>query len=286
MAGWEDVLLTHSEKSQSEIEVNENLLDLDFIPSVWNNSWGGGREDMIYKLNNLGFQAIMSNSAAFYFDMTDDMDMENSGLSWSGYVNYIDSWGTEPLNVFANKVKLQSLGIKESLIKNKVSLMESARSNFLGIQSQLWTETAANIYEFDRMLMPNMIIFSERAWGKKEEWLNEKSVSKQKPLLKKSWNRFANTVGQRQLPLLSKLNKDLLFDLPKPGAIIENGILKIRQQFPGLEIRYTTDGKKPSKTDILFTKPVEVKSSDKIIVRLFDLNGRGGNSIKLINGNN
>lgn len=286
MAGWEDVLLTHSEKSQSEIEVNENLLDLDFIPSVWNNSWGGGREDMIYKLNNLGFQAIMSNSAAFYFDMTDDMDMENSGLSWSGYVNYIDSWGTEPLNVFANKVKLQSLGIKESLIKNKVSLMESKRSNFLGIQSQLWTETAANIYEFDRMLMPNMIIFSERAWGKKEEWLNEKSVSKQKPLLKKSWNRFANTVGQRQLPLLSKLNKDLLFDLPKPGAIIENGILKIRQQFPGLEIRYTTDGKKPSKTDILFTKPVEIKSSDKIVVRLFDSNGRGGNSIKLINGNN
>jgi hypothetical protein len=86
---------------------------------------------MIYKLNNLGFHAIMSNSAAFYFDMTDDMDMENSGLSWSGYVNYIDSWGTEPLNVFANKVKLQSLGIKESEIKNKVSLMESARSNFL-----------------------------------------------------------------------------------------------------------------------------------------------------------
>ena len=164
--------------------------------------------------------------------------------------------------------------------------MESARSNFLGIQSQLWTETAANTYEFDRMLMPNMIIFSERAWGKKEEWLKEKSVSNQKPLLKKSWNRFANTVGQRQLPLLSKLDKDLLFDLPKPGAIIENGILKIRQQFPGLEIRYTTDGKKPSKTDILFTKPVEIKSSDKIVVRLFDSNGRGGNSIKLINGNN
>ena len=93
MAGWEDVLLTHSEKSQSEIEVNENLLDLDFIPSVWNNTWGEGREDIIYKLNNLGFQTIMSNSAAFYFDMTDDMDMENSGLSWSGYVNYIDSWG-------------------------------------------------------------------------------------------------------------------------------------------------------------------------------------------------
>ena len=28
MAGWEDVLLIHSEKSQSEIDINKNLLDL------------------------------------------------------------------------------------------------------------------------------------------------------------------------------------------------------------------------------------------------------------------
>ena len=54
MAGWEDVLLIHSEKSQSEIDINKNLLDIDFIPSVWNNTWGEGREDMIYKLSNIG----------------------------------------------------------------------------------------------------------------------------------------------------------------------------------------------------------------------------------------
>jgi len=34
---------------------------------------------MIYRLNNKGFKAIMSNSSAFYFDMSDDKDMENSG---------------------------------------------------------------------------------------------------------------------------------------------------------------------------------------------------------------
>ena len=69
------------EKSQSEIDINKNLLDIDFIPIVWNNTWGEGREDMIYKLSNIGFQSIMSNSSAFYFDMTDDMDMANPGLN-------------------------------------------------------------------------------------------------------------------------------------------------------------------------------------------------------------
>ena len=32
MSGWEDVLLVLSEKSQSEIRINKNLIDLNFIP--------------------------------------------------------------------------------------------------------------------------------------------------------------------------------------------------------------------------------------------------------------
>ena len=281
MAGWEDVLLKHSAKSQSEIEVNKDLINLDFIPCVWNNTWGDGREDMIYKLVNLGFQSIMSNSSAFYFDMTDDKDMENPGLNWSGYVGYKDSWGTEPLNVFANKVKLRSLGIKEVDLKNKVSLNENSHSNFLGIQSQLWTETATSENNFDRMLMPNMIVFSERAWSSREEWLDETSAIKQEPLLNISWNVFVNTVGQRHMPMLSNIYNRLLFDLPKAGGIVEKGILQIRQQFPGLQVRYTLDGSEPEKKDLLYIKPIKVNYSDQIVIRVFDNNGRGGNSIKI-----
>ena len=281
MAGWEDVLLIHSEKSQSEIDINKNLLDFDFIPSVWNNTWGEGREDMIYKLSNIGFQSIMSNSSAFYFDMTDDMDMENPGLNWSGFVNYKDTWGTEPLNVFANKVKLKNLGLDNNNFKNRVSLKEDAVSNFLGIQSQLWTETATSDYHFDRMLMPNLIVFSERAWSSKEDWLDKKTAEEQEPFLNKSWNRFVNTLGQRHLPMISKFYENLLFDIPKAGGIIENDTLKIRQQFPGLKIRYSLDGSEPDLNSNLYDSPVKVSSSDKIVIRVFDSNGRGGNSIKI-----
>ena len=281
MAGWEDVLLTHSEKSQSEIEINEDLMDLDFIPSVWNNTWGGGREDMIYKLANQGFRSVMSNSSAFYFDMTDDKDLENSGLSWSGYVNYKDSWGTEPLDVFANKVKLKSLGIDEKDLKDKVKLNENAQSNFLGIQAQLWTETAANAYEWDRMLMPNLIVFAERAWSPKEPWLEEPTAELQKPQWNARWNTFVNTIGQRHLPMLSDFHAELLYDLPKPGAMIKGNTLHIRQQFPGLEIRFTRDGKTPTLSDEKYSTPVNIQSTDQIVVRVFDPNGRGGNSLKI-----
>ena len=281
MSGWEDILLVLSEKSQSEIRINKNLIDLNFIPLVWNNTWGDGREDMIYKLANQGFKSVMSNSSAFYFDMTDDKDIESGGLNWSGYVDYQDTWGTEPLNVFANKVKLKELNADENKLVKYKKLKKNSVSNFLGIQSQLWTETATDSYQFDRMLMPNLIVFSERAWSSRETWLNEITAEKQKPLLLKSWNRFVNTLGQRHLRYISENYKEINFDLPKPGAIIDNFILKARQLFPGLEIRYTLNGKKPSITDHLYTSPVKIKSNDQVILRVFDSNGRGGNSIKI-----
>ena len=281
MAGWEDVLLVHSEKSQSEIEVNQNLKDLNFIPYVWNNIWGAGREDMIYRLNNLGFKAIMSNSAAFYFDMTDDKDIENGGLNWSGFVSYKDSWGTEPLNVFANKVKLQELGITAAEVAKKELLLPKALPNFLGIQSQLWTETATSEESFDRMLMPNMIVFAQRAWGPKETWLEQPTAEAQLPLLNASWNSLVNTIGQRQLPIVAAALGQLAFDLPKPGAVIEDGELKVRQQFPGLGVHYTLDGTLPNIEDPLYTEEVKVSESATVILRTFDENGRGGNSIQI-----
>ncbi len=281
MAGWEDVLLVHSEKSQSEIEVNQNLKDLNFIPYVWNNIWGAGREDMIYRLNNLGFKAIMSNSAAFYFDMTDDKDMENTGLNWSGFVNYKDSWGTEPLNVFANKVKLQQLGITDAEVATKEQILPEALPNFLGIQSQLWTETATSEELFDRMLMPNMIVFAQRAWGPKETWLEQPTAEAQLPLLNASWNSLVNTIGQRQLPIATLALGQLAFDLPKPGAVIEDGELKVRQQFPGLSVHYTLDGSMPSTKDPLYTEAIKVSESATVTLRTFDEHGRGGNSIQI-----
>jgi hexosaminidase len=73
----------------------------------------------------------------------------------------------------------------------------------------------------------------------------------------------------------------LAFDLPKPGAVIQDGELKVRQQFPGLSVHYTFDGTIPSTKDPLYIEAVKVSKSSTVTLRTFDEHGRGGNSIQI-----
>jgi hexosaminidase len=92
MTGWDDILLKLTEKNQSETQIKDFFKGDDILLFVWKNDWGQGRQDMIYKYANLGYKTVMSNSSAFYFDMVDDKDLDNVGLSWSGYADYKDMW--------------------------------------------------------------------------------------------------------------------------------------------------------------------------------------------------
>ena len=281
MAAWEDILLNHSNKAQSETKIKQEKFDFDVIPYVWNNTWGDGREDMIYKFANLGFKTVMSNSSAFYFDMTDDKDMENYGLNWSGYVSYRDAWGTDPDNVFGNYSLNQKHNITKNYTANKEKLNSEGRKNFLGIQSQLWSETVRSNSILDELLLPNLIIFSERAWVSQPKWILENDPVQQEKKLLIEWNKFTNTIGQRTLHLLNYTFNNLKFDLPKPGAIIKNDTLSVRVQFPGSIVRYTTDGTTPNKNSVLYEKPIIIDTSKSIILRTFDNQGRGGRSINI-----
>ena len=41
MAGWEDILFDHSEKSQEETQIQSEHFTYDVIPYVGNKIWGG-----------------------------------------------------------------------------------------------------------------------------------------------------------------------------------------------------------------------------------------------------
>ena len=129
--------------------------------------------------------------------------------------------------------------------------------------------------------MPNMIVFSQRAWSEKEPWIDEKTAEAQEPLLNISWNILVNSIGQRHLPLLLDLYGGIAFDLPKPGAIVDKGKLIVRQQFPGLNIHYTLDGKIPNTQSLKYTEPIKIPESSVVTLRIFDSQGRGGNSIQI-----
>ena len=277
VSGWEDVLLVHGEDGQNSIDINRNFDGIKFTPYVWNNYWGGGREDMVYKFANLGYNVIMSNSSAFYFDMTDDLDPENYGLSWSGYVNYKDAWLTEPLNVYS-KTYLDS-DFKKYKNPNSVALDMKMKSNFLGIQGQLWTETVRNEKIFDELMYPNLIVLAEKAWSQQDQWTKNLSSQNIDEIMTKEWSYFVNTLAYRTLNHLSLLFDGVDFDLPKPGGIIENDTLFVNSVFPSIEVRFTRDGSIPSTEDELYIKEIKVFSSESIVLRSFDQTGRGGRHI-------
>ena len=73
----------------------------------------------------------------------------------------------------------------------------------------------------------------------------------------------------------------LSFDLGKPGAKISNDSLYVRTKFPGLIVRYTTDGSVPNKKSKKYKNPIKINSNDQVLLRVFDGFGRAGNYIKL-----
>ncbi len=281
MTGWDDILLRLTEKNQSETQIKDFFKDDDILLFVWNNSWGGGRQDMIYKYANLGYKTIMSNSSAFYFDMVDDKDFDNIGLSWSGYADYKDIWTVDVFDIFNDSYGVKKNNISTDYINKSEKIDPKNRDNIIGIQSQIWGETIVDEDVLDYMFMPNIIVFSQKAWSQDDSWMTISDKEIKNQTLEIEWNKFTNILGQRVLPIVDEIFGGLSYDLPKPGGIIVNDSLYANTVFPGLDIKYTLDGTVPDSNSENYTTPVKIKTDDVVHLRLFDKKGRGGNDIKV-----
>ena len=285
MTGWDDILLKLTEKNQSETQIKEFFKDDDILLFVWKNDWGQGRQDMIYKYANLGYKSIMSNSSAFYFDMVDDKDLDNIGLSWSGYANYKDMWTVDVYDVFNDLYGVEKNNISQDYIDNSVKLDQNKRDNIIGVQSQIWSETIRNEGILDYMFMPNIIVFSQKAWSHDNSWMDISNNDIKIETINREWNKFANNVGQRVLPMVDNIFGGLSYDLPKPGGKVINDTLYANTVFPGLNIKYTLDGSIPKESSENFKSPIKINDDDIVNLRLFNNKGRGGNSIIVENKN-
>ena len=281
MTGWDDILLKLTDKNQSETQIKDFFKGDDILLFVWNSDWGQGRQDMIYKYANLGYKTVMSNSSAFYFDMVDDKDLDNVGLSWSGYADYKDMWTVDVFDIFNDSYGVKKNNISKEYIESSEKIKYSNRDNIIGIQSQIWSETIRNEDILDYMFMPNIIVFSQKAWSKDPKWMSIQDQSEREITLDDEWNKFTNTIGQRVLPMVDNIYGGLSYDLPKPGGIIKNDSLYANSAFPGLNIKYTLDGSLPNFESMSYTNPVKINKDDIVNLRLFDNKGRGGYSIQV-----
>ena len=281
MTGWDDILLKLTEKNQSETQIKDFFKGDDILLFVWKNDWGQGRQDMIYKYANLGYKTVMSNSSAFYFDMVDDKDLDNVGLSWSGYADYKDMWTVDVFDIFNDSYGVEKNNISKEYIESSEKLNPNNIDNIIGIQSQIWSETIRNEDILDYMFMPNIIVFSQKAWSQDPEWMKISDKTKREFTLDYEWNKFTNTIGQRVLPIIDNIYGGLSYDLPKPGGIIKNDSLYANSVFPGLNIKYTLDGSLPDIESMNYNNPVKLNKDDVVNLRLFDDKGRGGYPIQV-----
>ncbi|MEL6389512.1 MAG: family 20 glycosylhydrolase [Bacteroidota bacterium] len=231
LAGWEEIMLAHGPDGHATTEINQDMIDGETLPYVWNAVWGWGREDMVYRLANAGSPVIMANSAAFYFDMSYDRDPKEIGLSWSGYADTKTAYSLDPMDMFKT-ARLDKAGnpLDASYVAGKERLTDQGRKNVIGIQAQLWSETVIGSIWLDYLIYPKLLGFAERAWGQPGPWMSKSSPADVDETLAQEWNKFANTIGQRSLPMLDKIHGGLRYRKPQVG-INAAGAKNI--QYPG-----------------------------------------------------
>jgi hexosaminidase len=247
---------------------------------VWNNVWGWGREDAAYRLANAGFDVVLCNATHLYLDLACEKDPLDRGYYWAGFVGMRAPFEFIPLDIFKN-ANTTSMGdvVREKTLSDRIRLTESGANHILGIQGQLWGENLRSGRSVEYMGFPRIVALAERAWARSPDWAHISDSAVRNLELQRDWNQFANRLGQRELPRLDYIAGGVQYRLPPPGAAVREGRLRANVTFPGLSIRYTTDGTEPDVSSHLFQEDIPLLPNIKL--RSFDTRGRGSRTVNV-----
>jgi hexosaminidase len=275
LSGWEEMGLR-----KTVLDGNTMYLpNPDFEPEhlqteVWNNTLGGGNEDLAYKLANGGYKVILTPVTNFYFDMAHYKSFEEPGYYWGAFTDIDKPFSFIPYDYYKNsKVDKDGLPLNMNIFIGKQRLTDYGKSNIAGLQSAVWGENIKTPERLEYMLLPNLLGFVERAWAKDPDWATTTDTTQSKQLYSDAWSSFINVVGKRQLPMLDYYMGGYNYRIPKPGLITENGQYIANLMFPAMLIRYTTNGDDPDQKSKIYKEPVPV-SAKGIKLRAYDTKGR------------
>ena len=272
MAGWEEIVMKKNE--EGKWIPNPDFVGSDMLPYVWNSIYEN--LDLGNRLANAGFPVILCNVTNFYMDLAYSHHPAERGLYWGGFVNTRSSFDFIPYDVFKSTLadKWGNPYDPEKDFKGMERLKEEAHGRIIGLQAELWSETVKGGTMAEYYYLPKLVGFAERAWTGQASWGAIADRDKRVAAMNRDWNRFANIVGQREMPRLDYLFGGFNYRIPPPGAVIRNGLLYANVDFPGLTLRYTTDGSEPDANSPVYSEPVDVTGN--VMVRAFDTRGRGG----------
>jgi hexosaminidase len=278
LSGWE------------EMGLRKTLLDgkPDYVPNpdftpehlqteVWNNSIGGGQEDLAYKLANAGYKVVLSSVTNMYFDMAHYKSFDEPGYYWGAFVDVDKPFSFIPFDYFKNTtVDKNGLPLNKNIFIGKQRLTDYGKGNIIGLQGCLWGENIKNPERMEYMAFPSILGLAERAWSANPQWATEPDTAKSHILYQQAWSNFVNVLGKRELPRLTYLNGGYNYRIPKPGVILQDDKYFANMQLPGFTIRYTTDGTNPDANSPIY-KDAVTNTGKPVKFRAFDNKGRGSN---------
>ena len=277
LSGWEEMGLR-----KTMLDGNSMYLpNPDFEPEhlqteVWNNTLGGGNEDLAYKLANGGYKVVLTCVTNLYFDMAHYKSFDEPGYYWGAFTDIDKPFSFIPFDYFKNStVDKDGLPLNRNIFIGKQRLTDYGKSNIAGLQSAVWGENIKSEERLEYMLLPRLLGFAERAWAKDPDWATIHDTSLSRLLYEEAWSSFLNVVGKRELPMLDYYLGGYGYRIPKPGFNFENGHYAANIQFPGLVVRYSLDGKDPDALSNIYKDPVKDKGKG-IKLRAFDTRGRSG----------
>lgn len=250
--GWQEVALNRSEAFKHEVAPN--------IAGV--NAWStvGSRDVVPYTIANDGYPVILSNVTNFYMDMGYNWHPYEQGLHWGGKVDELDAWSALPWNVYAS-ARTQIDGTAIDVAANGLGKPALDRKeNIIGVQAQLWAETIRNFDQVQYLALPKMFGVVERGWNAQPDWAsNLANVT----AYESERHQYNLKIGTRELPLLNRRGYN--FRIGQPGIKVENGKMFVNTQYPGVVVRYTLDGSEPNQHSPLWSAPVAIPATAKLI---------------------
>lgn len=274
--GWEEVALLKD--AAGKYIPNPEFANKKVVPYIWNNLFD--YPDLGYQLANAGYNIVLCNVSNFYFDLAYNNDPKEPGLYWAGFIDTKNAYVFAPYNMFnttfknsmGGDVHFDAPGMKLQ------ALRPEARKNIIGVEAQLWSETIKGRDMVEYYMLPKLLGFAESAWSPERRWETEGNTQKRMKEIDEDWNRFANTIAQKEFPKLAKINGGYAYRVPPAGAVIEAGQLKANVSLPGISIHYTMDGTEPTQQSPVYSEPIPVTAP--VLLKTFDAAGRSGRTIK------
>jgi len=268
MAGWEEMGM-HNLGKGMVVNPSPKLYNIQL--DVWNNTIGGGQEDLAYQLANAGYKVVFTSASNLYFDFTWKGTFEEPGHWWASRTSIFKTYSFIPenyyLNIFQNA---RGENLKEGFFKNKVNLTAEGRKNLIGIKGAIWSEKIRSQDRLDYMLFPRLLALAERAWSPEKDW--EKGSSFNQQAFMADYSAFMQKLGKSELPKI----EDYTYRLPFLGAQVQGNQIVCNVEYPGFQIYYTVDGQEPTLTSKAYTAPIDIEKGKTYKFKVINAKGRGG----------